>query len=86
MLCLENRRPAEGVDIIIESNLVVVFLHGFHSDATVLREGQVVGAFLEIVFRVALSAHQRPHLLVRSFLYIHASALPCLIEGRASWS
>ena len=83
MLRLEDGRATEGMDIVVEAYLVVVFFYGLHGHAAVLREHEVVGALLEIVFRMALCADQRAHLLMGSLFHVHATTLPGLIECRA---
>ena len=92
MLSLENRSLRQWVDVVIEADGIIVFLCSLAGHAFVLGEHQVVGlawvvgvvGLDEIVLRMALCAHQRTHLLMRSLCKVLPCALPCLVDSRAS--
>ena len=58
MLSLQNLGMGQRMDIVVEADTVVVSLGILAGQALVLREFEVVGAFLEVVLRVALRADE----------------------------
>ena len=58
MLSLQNLGMGQRMDIVVEADTVVVSLGILACQAFVLREFEVVGAFLEVVLRVALRADE----------------------------
>lgn len=81
MLGLEDGGLAELVDVVGEALFVVVLFDGFNSLALVKGEGQIIGALLEIVFFVALGAHERAHFLLGGVVDVLALALEGLDES-----
>ena len=58
MLSLQNLGMGQRMDIVVEADTVVVSLGILAGQALVLWEFEVVGAFLEVVLRVALRADE----------------------------
>ena len=90
MLGLQNLGLRQRMDIVVEANRVVVFLSSLAGQPLVVGEYQVVGLARillvvrldEVVLHMALSAHQRTHLLMGSILHIQTTTGKGLVEGR----
>ena len=82
MLRLQNLGVGQRMDIVVEADTVVVSLGVLAGQALVLWEFEVVGAFLEVVLRMALCAHEGAHLLVAGLSDVLAGACPSLVESR----
>ena len=84
MLRFQYRSTAQFMNIIIETFIIIISLHIFHSKAFIPRESQVLAITLEVIFHVALRTNQRTHFLRSSFCYISALACKSLDQSRTA--
>ena len=90
MLSLQNLGLRQRMDIVVEANGVVIFLSSLAGQTLVVREYEIVslaGILLivrldEVVLHVALSTHQRAHLLMGGVLDIQSTTGKGLVKGR----
>ena len=86
VLCLQNLSMRERVDIVVETNTVIVFFGSLTCESFLLWEMQIVTIlFFKVVFGVALCTDQASHFLMSGLLDILAYACPCLIQSWSSW-
>ena len=82
------------MDIVVETNLVVIFLSSLAGQSLVVREHKVVclaGILLvvrldEVVLHMALGTHQRAHLLMGHIFHIQTTTGKSFVEGRTGWT
>ena len=90
MLGLQNLGLRQRMDVVVETNFVVICLSSLASQPLVVREHQVVGfagillvvRLDEVVLHMALGTHQRAHLLLRGIFHVQAPTGKSLVEGR----
>ena len=90
MLGLQNLGLRQRMDVVVETNFVVICLSSLASQPLVLREHQVVGfagillvvRLDEVVLHMALGTHQRAHLLLRGIFHVQAPTGKSFVEGR----
>ena len=90
MLSFQDLGTRQWMDIVVETDRVVVFLGSLASQTLVVWEYQIVslaGILLvvgldEVVLHMALGAHQRTHLLMGSVLHVQTATGKGLVEGR----
>ena len=84
MLRFQYRNTAQFMNIVIETFIIIISLHIFHSKAFIPRESQVLTITFEVIFHVALRTNQRAHFLRSSFRNILTLACKSLDQCRTA--
>ena len=84
MLRFQYRSTAQFMNIVIETFIIIISLHIFHSKAFIPGESQVLTITLEVVLHVTLRTNQRTHFLRSSFRNISALACKSLDQCRTA--